>query len=133
MFWGQSTDNSFKLKQANILIVDDERRYADMLARRLGLRGLVCEVCYDGRTALELLAENGVPVVILDLQLPDLYGVEVLRRIKTDYPKTAVVILTAHGTKKDRKACMALGAHIFMNKPSDIDYLLDTIRRIAEI
>lgn len=115
-----------------ILIVDDERRYADMLARRLELRGLVCEVCYNGRTALERLAEKGIPVVILDLQLPDLYGVEVLRRISTDHPGTSVVILTGHGTKKDRKACMALGAHFFMNKPLDIDHLLDIIRQIGD-
>lgn len=104
-----------------------------MLARRLGLRGLVCEVRYDGQTALELLAGKKIPVVILDLQLPDLYGVEVLRRIKAHCPETDVVILTGHGTEKDRKACMALGARVFMNKPLDIDYLLDIMRQIGEI
>ncbi len=104
-----------------------------MLARRLGLRRLVCEVRYDGRTALELLAQKGIPVVILDLQLPDLYGVEVLRRIKARHPETEVVILTGHGTEEDRKACMALGARTFINKPLDINHLLDIMCQIGEI
>ena len=62
------------LKEKRILIVDDEQRYADMLARRLGLRGLVCEVRYDGQTAIDTVAEIPFPAVILDLQLPDLYS-----------------------------------------------------------
>jgi DNA-binding response OmpR family regulator len=62
----------------DILIVDDEQRYADMLARRLGLRGLTCKVCYDGQTAIDAVAQEHFPLVILDLRLPDLYGTEVL-------------------------------------------------------
>jgi two-component system, OmpR family, response regulator len=120
------------MKHFDLLIVDDEVRYADMLARRLGLRGLVCEVRYDGRTALEMLAEVPVPAVILDLRLPDLYGTEVLREIKQSRPETTVVILTGHGTEDDRQLCMALGAHAFMNKPLDIDQLLAIMAGIKE-
>jgi DNA-binding NtrC family response regulator len=120
------------MKHSDLLIVDDEQRYADMLARRLGLRGLVCEVRYDGGTALEMLAKVAVPAVILDLRLPDLYGTEVLREIKRLHPETAVVILTGHGTEDDRQLCMALGAHAFMNKPLDIDRLLTIMAEIKE-
>jgi two-component system, OmpR family, response regulator len=120
------------MKHFDLLIVDDEQRYADMLARRLGLRGLVCEVRYDGQTALEMLAEVPVPAVILDLQLPDLYGTEVLREIKRLRPEAAVVILTGHGTEDDRQLCMALGARAFMNKPLDIDRLLAIMAGIKE-
>jgi two-component system, OmpR family, response regulator len=112
------------MKHIDLLIVDDEQRYADMLARRLGLRGLVCEIRYDGQTALEMLAEVPIPTVILDLRLPDLYGTEVLREIKRSRPETVVIILTGHGTETDRRQCMSLGAHAFMNKPLDIDRLL---------
>jgi DNA-binding response OmpR family regulator len=112
------------MKHFDILIVDDERRYADMLARRLMLRGLSCDVRYDGQTALDTLSKVAVPAVILDLRLPDLYGTEVLKAIKKRWPETTVIILTGHGTEKDRQACMALGAHAFMNKPLDIERLL---------
>ena len=66
------------MKHYDLLIVDDEQRYADMLARRLGLRRLNCKVCYDGRTAIEIIEGEPFPVVILDLRLPDIYGTEVL-------------------------------------------------------
>jgi DNA-binding NtrC family response regulator len=120
------------MKRIDILIVDDEQRYADMLARRLMLRGLICDVRYDGKTALDMLADVAVPAVILDLRLPDLYGTEVLKVIQNRWPETTVIILTGHGTEKDRQACMALGAHTFMNKPLDIERLLEIMAEIKE-
>ena len=120
------------MKHCDILIVDDERRYADMLARRLALRGLTCKVRYDGQSAIDVVAQEHFPVVMLDLRLPDLYGSEVLMRIKTCRPETVVIILTGHGTEKDREACMARGAHAFMNKPLDIDRLMSIMARIKE-
>jgi DNA-binding response OmpR family regulator len=99
------------MKHTDILIVDDEQRYADMLARRLALRGLTCKVRYDGQTAIDAVAQEPFPMVLLDLRLPDLYGTEVLTRIKMCRPETAVIILTGHGTEKDREQCMARGAH----------------------
>ena len=62
------------MKHSDVLLVDDERRYADMLAGRLTLRGLTCYVRYDGKTALELIERETFPMVLLDLRLPDLYG-----------------------------------------------------------
>jgi DNA-binding NtrC family response regulator len=120
------------MKQFDILIVDDEQRYADMLAKRLGLRMLTCKVCYDGQTAINIVEEESFSVVILDLRLPDLYGTEVLTRIKQCRPETAVIILTGHGTEKDREQCLARGAHSFMNKPLDIDRLVAMMDRIKE-
>jgi DNA-binding NtrC family response regulator len=120
------------MKQFDILIVDDERRYADMLARRLKLRGMVCKVCYDGQTAIDCVKQDFFPMVILDLRLPDLYGTEVLKRMKTCRPEIAVIILTGHGTEMDREQCMEVGAHAFMNKPLDIDRLLAIMDRLEE-
>ena len=95
-----------------------------MLANRLKLRGLACKVRYDGRTAIDSVEEAFFPWVILDLRLPDLYGSEVLSHIKAISPETQVIILTGHGTEKDRQQCMALGAHSFVNKPLDIERML---------
>ena len=118
------------MKHLNLMIIDDEQRYADMLAKRLALRGLICTVRYDGESALKTLDEERFPVVLLDLQLPDLYGTEVLQRLKERRPETVVLILTGHGTEKDRKVCMALGAHAFLNKPLSIDRLMDILADI---
>lgn len=117
------------MKHFDILIVDDEQRYADMLANRLRLRGLACRVRYDGRTALEIVGQEFFPWVVLDLRLPDIHGSEVLSRVKTISPETRVIILTGHGTDTDRKQCLALGAHSFMNKPMDIKRMVGIMGR----
>lgn len=118
------------MKRYTLLIVDDEKRYSDMLARRLTLRGIATCACYDGGSALDILNQNPIPVVILDLRLPDMYGLEVLAKIKAAHPDTVVIILTGHGSGKDQEQSMALGAHAFMNKPLNIDELMTIMKGI---
>jgi DNA-binding NtrC family response regulator len=121
------------MKHTDILIVDDEQRYADMLANRLSLRGLTCKVRYDGMAAIDLVDRESFSMIILDLRLPDLYGTEVLVEIKKRRPETVIIILTGHGTEEDRVQCMASGAYAFMNKPLDINQLVTIMSRIKEI
>ena len=121
------------MKQYDLLVVDDERRFADMLAKRLNLRGCNCEVCYSGREALNIMERKNFFLVILDLHLPDLYGSEVLREIKKISAKTPVIILTAHGTEKDRQECMKIGAFDFMQKPLVIEKLMAILAQIGEM
>lgn len=118
--------------QYNLLIIDDEQRYADMLAKRLALRGCACEVCYNGQDAIHVVKQKKFFLIVLDLQLPDVYGTEVLRKIKEIKPEIPVVILTGHGTEKDREECMAQGAYAFMHKPLDIEELLSLLGQIGE-
>ena len=119
------------MKQYDLLIVDDERRFADMLAKRLNLRGCNCEVCYNGREALNVLKRKNFSLVILDLHLPDLYGIEVLRRIKKVSAEIPVIILTGHGTEKDRQECMKIGAFDFMQKPLVIENLMAILDQVG--
>ena len=121
------------MKHYDILIVDDEKRYANMLAKRLNLRGCVCEVCYSGKQALEILKHKQFFLTLLDLRLPDIYGTEVLTRIKTCCAMMPVIILTAHGTKKDRQECMRQGAYAFMHKPLGIEALMTILARIRGV
>jgi DNA-binding NtrC family response regulator len=120
------------MKHCDVLIVDDEKRYADMLAKRLELRGIKCKVRYNGKSALDIIDREFFPLVLLDLQLPDLYGTEVLMQIKRCRPETTVIILTGHGTEKDRQQCMDYGAHLFMNKPLNIDRLMEVMAQRQE-
>jgi len=120
------------MKLYNLLIVDDEQRFADMLARRLKLRGCNCEVCYSGRDALDILELKNFHLVLLDLHLPDIYGTEVLTRIRKNDERTPIIIVTGHGTEKDRLECMQQGAHAFMHKPVGIDELMTILAEIME-
>ena len=116
----------------DLLIVDDEKRFADMLAKRLRLRSCYCDICYNGRQALEVVSRKRYSLILLDLHLPDIYGTEVLKGIKLISTTTPVIILTGHGTEKDRRECMRLGADMFMHKPLEIDSLLSFLARIRE-
>ncbi|WP_299977276.1 response regulator [Desulfobacula sp.] len=122
------------MEHGNVLIVDDEKKFADMLAKRTELRGYHSEVCYDGRTALQWIKKHvdSVTLILLDLQLPDMYGTEVLTRIKEINPAIPVIILTGHGTERDQQKCERLGAYKFMHKPLDIDKLMTILEHIRE-
>jgi DNA-binding response OmpR family regulator len=108
----------------SILIIDDERTFAVTLAKRLSMRGIACSVEYDGRSGLAAAREGAFAGVVLDLRLPDLDGVEVLRRIMNLHPGLTVVILTGHGTDDDERRCMRIGAAAFLHKPADLDRLV---------
>ena len=121
------------MKHHGLLIVDDEKRFANMLAKRLRLRGRNCEVCYDGQQALDRVRQKNFFLVLLDLHLPDIYGIEVLKGIKTISAKTPVIIVTGHGTEADRLACMQHGAYAFMHKPVAIDELIGLLAQVKEM
>jgi DNA-binding response OmpR family regulator len=121
------------MKRYHLLIVDDEQRFANMLAKRLGLRGCHCDVCYNGQQAIEMVTRTDFFLILLDLHLPDIYGVEVLKRIKEISAKSPVIILTGHGTEEDRRACMQQGAYAFMHKPLGIDELMAILAQIEEM
>ena len=110
--------------RTSILLIDDERVFADTLAKRLSVRGIDCAVAYDGRAGLALVKSKTFTGVILDLRLPDLDGCEVLRRIMGLHPDLPVAIVTGHGTDDDRRECMKDGAMAFLHKPVDLTRLV---------
>jgi CheY-like chemotaxis protein len=114
---------------SKVLLVDDEREFVQTLSERLMLRDLGSAVVYDGASALDLVNSDEPEVMILDLKMPGIDGIEVLRRVKAERPGIEVVILTGHGSEKDRETCMELGAFAYLNKPVDIDVLSETLKK----
>jgi two-component system response regulator CpxR len=112
-----------------ILIVDDEEKIADALAQRLVLRGFDATPVYDGRSALSWLRKDNFDSMILDLRLPDIKGVEVLRKTMETSPKMRVVILSGHGNEEDFKTCLDLGAVACFHKPAKISKLEEALTR----
>jgi DNA-binding response OmpR family regulator len=115
-----------------VLLVDDEVDYVETLAERLCMRGFDAEVVHSGEAALELLARRAVGVVVLDLRMPGIGGMETLRRLRPAHPGVAVVILTGHGNEKDEQAALEQGAYAYLQKPVDIDALARTIRQAEQ-
>jgi len=118
-----------KKKDIKVLLVDDETAFVDTLAQRLKMRELNVSTVYDGEQALSYVKGIEPDVMVLDLKMPGLHGIEVLREVKKDYPQMQVIILTGHGTDRDAEEAKRLGGFDFMRKPADIDNL---VRRIKE-
>jgi len=108
---------------SKVLLVDDEREFVQTLSERLQMRDMGSAIAYDGESALNLVAEDAPDVMILDLKMPGIDGIEVLKQVKTTSPDVEVIILTGHGSEADREICMNLGAFAYLHKPVDIDEL----------
>ncbi len=117
---------------SKILLVDDEREFVQTLSERLLMRDMGSAVAYDGESALEVAREDEPDVMILDLKMPGIDGIEVLRRVKSTQPEIEVIILTGHGSEADEKLCMQLGAFAYLQKPVDVEELSATIKRANE-
>lgn len=117
---------------SKILLVDDEREFVQTLSERLIMRDMGSAVAYDGESALSMVDEEEPEVMILDLKMPGIDGIEVLRKVKQTRPNIEVIILTGHGSEADRQICMGLGAFAYLHKPVDIDVLSKTLKAANE-
>jgi CheY-like chemotaxis protein/cytidylate kinase len=117
---------------SKVLLVDDEREFAQTLSERLLMRDMGSAVAYDGESALELIRDDDPEVIIVDLKMPGINGLEVLRRVKETRPDIEVIILTGHGNEQDRRLCIDLGAFAYLQKPLDINVLSETIQKANE-
>ena len=120
------------MDEVKILLVDDEREFLSVLAERLQIRGYRVESVSDGEAALDLIEVNPPDVVVLDLILPGLNGLEILRRIKVEKPDTPVILLTGQGSTQEGIEGMRLGAFDFLFKPVDITELIEKIEDAAK-
>jgi DNA-binding response OmpR family regulator len=113
----------------SVLLVDDEKEYVTTLAERMHMRGFEPEVAFSGEQALEIL-ENSIPdIIVLDLKMPGIDGLEVLRRVKKSHPQIQVIILTGHGSERDEAAARRWGAFDHLQKPVDINDLVSVMER----
>ncbi len=117
---------------SKVLLVDDERDFVQTLSERLIMRDMGSAVAYDGESALSMIQEEEPEVMILDLKMPGIDGIEVLRQVKATNPDIEVIVLTGHGTEKDKDVCMELGAFAFLQKPVDIQLLSQTLIKANE-
>ncbi|MFZ5979043.1 MAG: response regulator [Candidatus Zixiibacteriota bacterium] len=110
-----------------ILLVDDEKDFVHTLSERLQTRNIESSVVYDGEQAIDFVSKDEPNVMVLDLMMPGIDGLEVLRRVKRDHPQVEVIILTGHGSEKEEKTAEELGAFAYLHKPVDIDLLARTM------
>ena len=117
------------MEKFKVLLVDDEEEFVKSLSERLHIREMNSDLAFNGEQALELVSDEVPDVMVLDLRMPGIDGMEVLRRVKKSYPEVQVIILTGHGSDKDEAEARKLGAFAYLQKPADLDTLVDTLKR----
>jgi DNA-binding response OmpR family regulator len=110
-----------------VLVVDNEVEFASTLAERLRLRKFEAESVFSGQDALPAIASFQPDVIILDLDMPDISGLEVLSQAKANDPSIEVILLTGHGSFDAGLTGMELGAFDYLVKPVDLAQLMDKI------
>lgn len=117
------------MKDFKLLLVDDEEEFVQALAERLQMRDLESDTVYDGDQALNYVEEKEPDVMVLDLKMPGIDGIEVLKKVRKAYPNIQVIILTGHGTEKDEERARSMGAFDYLEKPVDVDKLVKRIKK----
>lgn len=116
------------MDQTKILVVEDEKNMARLLQLELEHEGFTVDVKYDGLDALEAFYSNSYQFILLDVMLPSLSGMELLRRIRKQDAQVPVMLLTARDAVPDKVSGFDLGATDYMTKPFEIEELLARIR-----
>lgn len=118
--------------KAKILLVDDEEDFLSTLAERLEIRGLDVHTAASGELALVKAGLESFDLIVLDLAMPGMDGIETLKRIKAQQPEAEIIMLTGQGSIKTSMEAMKLGAEDFMEKPVNITDLLERISDAKE-
>ena len=116
------------MKDMKVLLVDDEQTFVQALSERLQMRDMKNETAYDGEQALSSVDDKEPDVMVLDLKMPGIDGLEVLRRVKKNFPAIQVIILTGHGTDRDEEESRRIGVFDYLKKPVDIEVLVSCIK-----
>ena len=117
------------MPMANVLLVDDEVPFVEAMSRRLKKRDINVLTSFNGFEALGVLEEDrSVEVVILDVKMPGMDGIETLGEIRKRFPLVEVVMLTGHATVETGIEGMKLGAFDYLMKPCDMDVLMDKLK-----
>jgi DNA-binding response OmpR family regulator len=116
------------MSQLNVLLVDDEKELVFTMAERMELRGFKARAALSGDEAIRRLSEEPYSVVVLDLKMPGMRGVDALKMIRLEYPTIPVIIMTGHGSIRDGEEGMRSGAVACLTKPFEIEELIVKIR-----
>ena len=118
--------------QVELLLVDDENAFRLKLQQRLQAMGLELRAVSCCAEALHLMARRNVDVIIMDMQMPVVDGIECLRQVKQSWPKVEVILLTAHASVQSGIEGMESGAFDYCLKPIDVPDLLDKLELAAQ-
>ncbi len=114
-----------------ILVVEDEETLCENIAKGLKIDGYEVDTCFDGESALDMILSESYDLIILDLNLPKMDGMEILENLRKDDPETAILILSARGQLEDKIAGLDAGANDYLCKPFHFEELEARVRSLT--
>jgi len=114
--------------EARVLLVDDEKDFLDSMSERMVLRGMNVSTASSASEALARIEKEVFDAIILDFQLPEMDGLDVLKKIKAKHPEAQIILLTGHASLEKGVEAMKIGASDYLEKPADIDALSKKIK-----
>jgi signal transduction histidine kinase len=120
------------MEKIRLLLVDDEAHFRETIAKRLSKRGITPEQAASGGECLAILDKKPMDVIVLDVKMPGMDGIETLRHIKKKSPRTEVIFLTGHSTTQEGVDGIKSGAFDYLTKPIELEQLLGKIKQAYE-
>ena len=120
------------MKEERILIVDDEEVICNVLDRRLTREGFFCTTAHNGKEALSHFYKNSFSLIISDMKMPEMTGIELLQKVKAIDPKMKMIMVTAYPDIDLAVDAMRLGAYDFIIKPADLDLIVMSVKKALE-
>jgi len=114
--------------EARVLLVDDEEAFLESMSERMRLRGMDVSTASSAKEALEVIESDAFDAVILDIQLPEMDGMAVLKKIKAKHPEAQIILLTGHASLEKGVEAMKIGASDYLEKPADMEALYKKIK-----
>ena len=115
--------------EEKVLLVDDEKDFIEALGERMENRGMNVSTTTSAKDALKKMEEEAYDAIVLDLQMPEMDGIEALKAIKKINPDMQVILLTGHATVEKGIEAMKLGAMDLIEKPADIEIIAEKIKK----
>lgn len=112
-----------------VLLVDDEQEFLDLLGERMSARGMEVQKTTSAADALKITEDQSFDAIVLDLLMPEMDGIQVLKTLKAKHPELQVILLTGHGSIEKGVDAMRQGAMDFIEKPADLEVLTEKIRK----
>jgi two-component system, OmpR family, response regulator len=120
------------MESIRLLVVDDEQDFVKLFLKRFERRGFSAFGVHSGQKALEFLSKNEIDIVVLDVKMPGMDGLETLKEIKKRFPSVEVIMLTGHGSVESGIQGMIHGAYDYVMKPFRIEDLAERIKKANE-
>ncbi len=120
------------MQKIRLLLVDDETNFLNILAKRLKKRGITPELAANAEQCLSIIDNQPIDVVVTDVKMPDMDGLQLVKTIKSKYPDIEVILLTGHASTRDGIEGIKAGAFDYLTKPVEIEQLLEKIHQAFE-